>query len=64
MERMAPFVIVYLLGTMTPVMFLRYFLGYFGHTDGEGCLLDMFLVGAAGFITFFLFVWMKYYFGL
>lgn len=64
MERMAPFVIVYLLGTMTPVMFLRYFLGHLGHSDGEGCLLDLFLVGAVGCIAFFLFVWVKFYFGL
>lgn len=65
MERMAPLVIVYLLGAITPVMFLRYFLGQLGQTgQGEGCLLDLFLVGVIVFIAFFLFVWVRIYFAL
>ena len=63
MERMAPFMIVYLLGAATPVMFLRYFLGYLGQTgDGEGCLLDFLLLGIVGFVGLFLFVWVKFQF--
>lgn len=63
MEGVAPLVIVYLLGAITPVMFLRYFLGQLGQTtDGEGCLLDLFLLGVIVFIAFFLFVWVKIYF--
>ena len=60
MERMAPFVIAYLLGTITPVMFLRYFLGHMDRSNGEGCFLNLFLIGATGFIAFFLFMWVKF----
>ncbi|MGB0388348.1 MAG: hypothetical protein ACPGWR_26310 [Ardenticatenaceae bacterium] len=60
MKTAAPLIIVYLLGTATPVLFFRYFVGRLSpRGDDGGCILDFLLVGIVMLVGLTLFAWME-----